>query len=123
MDGRAGRGARHVGTAALGVQTCATIALRGDDDSEWALERWMEPFGEDATKAEHLLTIGIDRVHVTQALRFLRRHKEPQDSGLGEIMSRVVEIFERHHEPVANAIKGLSTLRVAFRDQAGPTRS
>ncbi|GAA2339195.1 GIY-YIG nuclease family protein [Dactylosporangium salmoneum] len=101
------------------VRTCATIALRGDAESNQALDRWMDLFPGDATKAQHLLTMGTDREYVVQALRFLRRRKATPDPNLRKIL----EIFKEHREGVARAVEGLSTLeRHLLRDRTDEER-
>ncbi|GHJ09851.1 hypothetical protein TPA0907_42180 [Micromonospora humidisoli] len=105
------------------VRTCAAIALRGDAESERALEDWIDPFVRDASTAQHLFSIGMDRVKAEQALRFLRRLKDSPDEGLRKITSRVVEIIERQQEQVAGAVDGLSTWeRHLLRDRTDEER-
>ncbi|MGW5557044.1 GIY-YIG nuclease family protein [Micromonospora sp. NPDC003944] len=105
------------------VRTCAAIAWRGDAESEQALERWTDPFIRDASKARHLLTIGMDRIRAEQALRFLRRLKDSPDVNLRMITSRVMEIIEGQRKRVREAVKGLATLeRDLLRDRTDEER-
>lgn len=92
------------------VQTCAAIALRDGAQSGQALGRWKDPFVGNASKAQHLVTVWWDRVNTEQALRFLRRLKDPPDANLRQTMSRVVEILKGQRERVGRAVEGLSTL-------------